>query len=124
MSAQFAPRAAACDLEAVALTDQKRHDSNMSSRREGRGPAPRGDRELLADEWTMALLAAVERRLVGRSRPGAAAPFLLGEEPVPMRLLAREGLVHAPIAGPPTLAPRGARLLGVARGELPTPMEP
>jgi anti-sigma-K factor RskA len=93
----------------------------MSSRRENRALRPRSDRQILADDYIMGLLRAVEARQVSRASRSAAAAFLLGDMPVMMKNLAREDLVYAPISGSPTLATRGARLLSVARGELPLP---
>jgi hypothetical protein len=95
----------------------------MSSRREGRGLPPRGDGEILANEYDMQLLAAVEAGIVSRSSTSVAARFLLDNVPIDLRRLAREDLVFAPISGLPTLQARGARLLATARGELPTPFD-
>src|SRR3954465_6790535 len=95
--------------------------SNMSSMHPYRGPAPRGDREILADNFDMALLRAVEAGQVIRASRSAVAAYLLGGQPVALKHLAREDLLYAPIGGPPVLAARGRRLLAVARGELPSP---
>lgn len=93
----------------------------MSSRRVHRGPAPRSDREILADDFDMALLCAVEAGQVSRASGSAVAAYLLGGQPVGLKHLAREDLLYAPIGGPPVLAARDRRLLAVARGEPPSP---
>jgi hypothetical protein len=95
----------------------------MSSRRVNRGPEPRSDREILADDFDMALLRAVEAGQVARVSGSAVAAYLLGDQPVALKHLAREDLLYAPIGGPPVLAARGRRLLAVARGELPSPAD-
>lgn len=92
----------------------------MSSRRADRGPAPRSDREILADDFDTTLLRAVEAGQVARASGSAVAAYLLGGRPVALKHLAREDLLYAPIGGPPVLAPRGRRILSVARGELPS----
>ena len=71
----------------------------------------------------MLLLEAVAAGGVVRPSTSATAPFLLEDSPVDLRRLAREDLVFAPISGVPKLQARGARLLAIARGELPTPLE-
>jgi hypothetical protein len=95
----------------------------MSSRREGRGLPPRSDLQVLANQYDMKLLAAVAAGTVIRPSTSAAAPFLLDDSPVDLRRLAREDLVFAPISGIPKLQARGDRLLAIARGELPTPLD-
>jgi hypothetical protein len=95
----------------------------MSSRREGRGLPPRSDQQVLASDYDMFLLAAVAAGAVIRPSASATALFVLEDSPVDMRRLAREDLVFAPISGAPTLQARGARLLAIARGELPTPSD-
>jgi hypothetical protein len=95
----------------------------MSSRREGRGLPPRSDLQVLANDYDMRLLAAVAAGAVIRPSTSATAPFLLEDSPVDLRRLAREDLLFAPISGVPTLQARGARLLAIARGELPTPLD-
>jgi hypothetical protein len=95
----------------------------MSSRREGRGLPPRSDVQVLANEYDMLLLEAVAAGAVVRPSTSATAPFLLEDSPVDLRRLAREDLVFAPISGVPKLQARGARLLAIAHGELPPPLE-
>jgi hypothetical protein len=95
----------------------------MSSRRANRGPAPRSDREILADDFDMMLLRAVEAGQVARASGSAVATYLLGGQPVALKHLSREDLLYAPIGGPPVLAARGRRLLAAARGELPWPAD-
>lgn len=70
----------------------------------------------------MLLLQAVAAGRIARDRAGAGAAFVLHGDVVPLRALAREDLIYAPIAGPPTLAPRGARLLAAWRGEEALPL--
>jgi hypothetical protein len=96
----------------------------MGDRRAHRGPAGRTDAQILAS-GDMALLAAVAAGRVSRQSGGLNAPYLLAIDSLRMdlRRLAREELVYAPISGSPTLQPRGERLLLVARGELPAPIE-
>jgi hypothetical protein len=95
----------------------------MSSRREGRGPAPRTDAQILATDHDMQLLAAVAAGAITRASTVVNAPFLLDGTPVQLRRLAREDLVYAPISGPPSLQPRGRRLLAIKHREYPTPIE-
>jgi hypothetical protein len=95
----------------------------MSSRRAHRGPAPRSDLEILADDFDVAMLRAVEAGHVVRASGSAVATYLLGGQPVALKHLAREDLLYAPIGGPPVLAARGRRLLAVTRGELPSPAD-
>ncbi len=97
----------------------------MGERRAHRGPAPRSDRQILAHPEDMALIALVAAGQVSRESGRVNAPYVVNADPLRMdlRRLAREELVHAPIAGPPTLQPRGARLLQVMRGELPQPSD-
>jgi hypothetical protein len=94
----------------------------MAHRRDNRGSAARTDRDIVQHEDTMLLLQAVAAGRISRDRPGAGAAFVLHGDVVPLRALAREDLIYAPIAGPPTLAPRGARLLAAWRGEEPWPL--
>lgn len=49
------------------------------------------------------------------------APRLLDGEQVQMHLhrLSLDGLIRLPISGPPTVEPRGQRLLQMANGEIP-----
>jgi hypothetical protein len=70
----------------------------------------------------MLLLAAVATGAVIRPSTSVSAPFIFEGSPVDLRRLAREDLVFAPISGAPALQARGARLLAIARGELPTPL--
>jgi hypothetical protein len=77
----------------------------------------------LANEYDMLLLTAVATGAVIKPSTSATAPFLLQDSPLDLRRLAREDLVFAPISGVPKLQARGARLLAIARGELPTPLD-
>jgi hypothetical protein len=86
-----------------------------------RGPTPRSDREILADDFDMALLRAVESGQVVRASGSAVAGYLLGGQTVALKHLVREDLLYAPIGGAPILATRGRRLLAFARRELPSP---
>lgn len=95
----------------------------MSSRREGRGPRPRSDLQVLANEYDMQLVAGVASGAVIRPSTSVSAPFLFEDSPVDLRRLAREDLVFAPISGAPALQARGARLLAIARGDLRTPLD-
>jgi hypothetical protein len=97
----------------------------VGPRREHRGAAPRTDAELLADDHVMGLLEAVAAGRVIRPSSSATARFLVDGMPVELRVLARQDLLYAPMGGavPPTLAPRGQRLLAAWRGELPAPLE-
>jgi len=69
----------------------------------------------------MTLLAAVRDGRVLRGSGDETtvfAPHFLDGEPVRLQLhwLAGHNLIHMPISGPPSLAPRGARLLRLAAG--------
>jgi hypothetical protein len=75
---------------------------------------------VLAHDEDMALLAAVAAGRVVRGEGNDStilAPHLLDGTPVRLWLhrLAGEGLVNMPISGPPTLTPRGERLIGGGR---------
>jgi hypothetical protein len=70
---------------------------------------------VLAHDQDMALLGAVAAGRVVRGDgddSSIIAPHLLDGRPVrlALRRLATEGLVHMPISGRPSLAPRGERL--------------
>lgn len=87
---------------------------------------PRTDRQILDRAEDLYLLAAVERGQLTRASGSPGTPWMLDDHPVleDLRRLAREGLLLVGFAGttPPTLLPRGMRLLRAARGEevLPT----
>jgi hypothetical protein len=95
----------------------------MSERRAHRGPQPRTDRQILQHADDMALLGMVAAGRVTRAGTHLNAPYLVDSDPLwtDLKRLAREDLLFAPISGPPTLRPRGVRLLAVAWGELPMP---
>ena len=95
----------------------------MGERRAHRGPAPRSDAQILAHPEDMALVALVSAGRVTRQSTRVNAPYTIDGDPLRMdlRRLARDELIYAPISGPPTLQPRGERLLQVMRGELPWP---
>lgn len=60
------------------------------------------------------LLAAIAEGLVLRAGPGMAAPYVFDGELIGtnrVRALARLRLVDAPLLGPPTITPDGARVL-------------
>jgi hypothetical protein len=82
----------------------------------------RSDREIAANKPDVALLQAVEAGQVVRGTTGVAtslfAPHLLHGEPVRLQLrwLADEQLLAMPISGPPTIEPRGYRVLELAGG--------
>lgn len=76
------------------------------------------DRPLQAEQ--VALLAQVALGHVTRGEStGIQAPWLLNDESVVLecRWLARGDYIDMPISGPPTLAPRGRRLLAAAIAE-------
>jgi hypothetical protein len=58
---------------------------------------------------------------------GIFDPYVLRvQEPIELRTmyrLAAHDVIEKPISGPPRLAPRGQRLLQIAHGELPRPLE-
>jgi hypothetical protein len=99
----------------------------MSERRASRETSHRNDRQILAHDSDVFLLAAVARGLLVRASGSPGTPWMLGNDSVrsDLRRLAREDLLLCPFAGttPPTLLPRGVRLLAVARGELPMPLD-
>jgi hypothetical protein len=84
----------------------------------------RPDDAVLANEELMAVLAAVAAGKVVRGDSGAEtaiyARHMLDGQDVRSEILVlhREELVEMPISGPPRLAPRGVRLLGIIRGEI------
>jgi hypothetical protein len=96
-----------------------------------RYPLPRTDRELLADRETVWLLELIAAGRVGRGEAGDGTAIMDGyvasvQLPIETRTMYRlafHGLVAKPISGPPRLAPRGVRLLQIAHGELPHPLE-
>jgi hypothetical protein len=88
--------------------------------RSSRGGSRRTDAELLATEHVMWLLRAVAAGLVIRGGGGETslfAPYMLHDVNVRFELvgLNRQDLIRMPISGPPTLAPRGERLLAMDR---------
>jgi hypothetical protein len=84
----------------------------------------RPDDAVLGNDDLMAVLAAVAAGRVVRGGSGTEttiyAPHLLdGQDVRPdVQVLHREELIEMPISGPPRLAPRGVRLLGIIRGEV------
>ena len=71
----------------------------------------------------MQLLAAVAAGQITRASTHINAAFLLDGAAVQLNRLAREDLLYAPISGPPTLQPRGKRLLATRWGEPPSPAD-
>ena len=96
----------------------------MSERRSNRGLPPRTDQQILDHPSDMWVLACVAAGRVTRVSTHLNSGYLLDGDPltVDLKRLAREDLLWAPISSPPTIAPRGARLLSMAWGELPAPM--
>ena len=94
--------------------------------RSNKGPRV-SDRDILARPDDIELLRAVAngtiRRGLGGSETSIFASHYLDGELVRMQLrrMAREDLIVMPISGPPSLAPRGRRLLEYANGEVATP---
>jgi hypothetical protein len=103
--------------------------SNMSS--SARYPRPRTDGQLLADPEIMWLLELIAAGRIDRGWDGGGTgitdPYVLRvQEPIQTRMMYRLAfleLIDKPISGPPRIAPRGERLLQMARGELPRPLE-
>jgi hypothetical protein len=89
------------------------------------------DRDILARDDDIELLRAVANGTIRRAIAGSATStstsifaghYLEGEHVrLQLQRLAREDLIAMPISGPPSLAPRGRRLLQHANGELAGP---
>lgn len=74
----------------------------------------RSDEQIKADDRVVSLLAAVTLGQVTRESSAVGAPYFLDGEPanrLHLRWLADDDLIDLPISGPPTVAPRGVRLL-------------
>ncbi|PZS30756.1 MAG: hypothetical protein DLM61_10010 [Pseudonocardiales bacterium] len=87
----------------------------------------RTDLEILARSDDLELLRAVQKGRVLRGPTGddtaiMAGHYLDGDSiRLQLRWLVRDELIVMPISGPPSLAPRGRRLLTVANGEIAAP---
>lgn len=87
----------------------------------------RTDLEILARSDEVELLRAVQHGRVLRGPAGGdtaimAGHYLDGDSiRLQLRWLVRDELIVMPISGPPSLAPRGRRLLAIANGEIPAP---
>ena len=73
----------------------------------------------------MWVLAAIAAGRVTRDGTHLNAQHILNGKPLPVNLkrLAREDLDWAPIGSDPSITPRGARILGLALGEIPPPVQ-
>jgi hypothetical protein len=88
----------------------------------------RSDARIAANKPDVALLRAVEAGRVVRGSGADTsifAPHFLDGEPVRLQLrwLAGEQLMEMPISGPPTIAPRGERVLSLAAEGIPSLVE-
>ena len=97
----------------------------MSERRANRGLPPRSDHQILDHPTDMWILGAIAAGRVTRDGTHLNAQHLLDGKPLPtdLKRLARDELVWAPIGSDPSIAPRGARILGMAWGEIPAPLQ-
>lgn len=88
------------------------------------------DRELLERPEDLTLLRAIAAGRVIRGEHGGetsvfSAHYFDGTlVRMELRRLAAQELINMPISGPPTLAPRGRRLLSTANGEQATELDP
>ena len=95
----------------------------MSERRAHRGLPPRTDQQILDHPTNMWILGDIAAGRVTRDGTHLNAQHLLDGKPllIYMKRLARDDRVWVPIGNDPSIAPRGARILELAWGEIPAP---